>query len=425
MTAFVLFLAVLIVAIALRIPISFALGLAVLTLIFLTNAPLSVVVERSIGGVNSFPLLAIPMFLLVGELMSKGGIASRLIGFAQALVGSISGGLGQVNVAASMFFGGITGSAVADTSAIGGIMIPAMREQNYTSEHATAVTVSSSVIGILVPPSIPMILYGIVTTTSISTLFIAGFLPGVLVGLALMVTTYITARRWKAGFTQRFRFRILLAAFRDASLGLVLPLILVGGILGGIFTPTEAAVVGVIYAAFVAMVIYREIKVRELWPILIDTARLSGMVLFILGVATVGANLLTIARVPQQLVEAISSWGVGRVAILVLFGVVLLAVGLVIDLPPAIVILAPIMVPVAAASDVDPVYFGVFMTFLLGVGLVTPPVGTALYVGAAVGRVKLERLVGRLGPFYLTLLLVAVVLVAFPEVVLWLPGVLE
>lgn len=422
---FAVFLGVLIVTLAVGIPISFGLGIAVLLLLVIVDVPLAVITEQAIRGVNSFPLLAIPMFLLIGELMSKGGIARRLILFAQSVIGFLTGGLGQVNVAASMFFGGITGSAVADTSAVGGIMIPSMKQQNYTSEHATAVTVSSSVIGILVPPSIPMILYGITTTTSISQLFIAGLIPGLIVGLALMLTTYWTARRSHAGRTEPFRLGNIVSAAREAWLGLVLPLILVGGILGGIFTATEAAIVGAIYSLVIVVFVYRELRVRDLWPIFVNIARLSGMVLFILAIATVGASLLTIARVPQDLVEAVSALTTNRFAVLALLGAVLLLVGFVIDLPPAIVILAPIMTPLAVGVGMEPVYFGIFMTFVLGIGLVTPPVGTVLYVGAAVGKVQVEKLVRSLLPFYATLLAVGLLLVFFPSLVTWLPEQLK
>lgn len=418
------FLAVLFGAILIGVPVSFSLGLAAVVMVFIMDVNPAIVVEQAVRGVNSFPLLAVPFFILVGEIMSRGGIARRLVELAQALVGFISGGLGQVNVAASMFFGGISGSAVADTSAIGGMMIPAMKQQRYTGELATSITVSSAVIGILIPPSIPMILYGIVTQTSISRLFIGGLLPGILVGLVLMLTTFLVARKHHAGQTQRFSFRVLGTALRRASLGLLLPVIIVGGILGGMFTATEAAVIAAFYSLFISLFIYRELKPRDLLQIAISTARLTGMVLYLLAMAMIVAWLLTTALVPQQLVQAAGELSTNPYVILGIMCVLLVAVGVVMDLTPAILILAPIMTPIVVAVGVDPVYFGVLMSFVLGVGLATPPVGTVLYVGCAVGGVRMERLVRSMVPFYAALVVVLILMLSFPQTVLWLPSLL-
>lgn len=416
-----IFLAVLFATIIIGVPISFALGLSAIVMVFMMDVPTAIVVEQAVRGVNSFPLLAVPFFILVGEIMSRGGIARRLVDFAQALVGFIAGGLGQVNVAASMFFGGISGSAVADTSAIGGMMIPAMKEQRYTGEHATAITVSSAVIGIVIPPSIPMILFGVVTETSISRLFLGGLIPGLLIGVALMATTYVTAKKQHAGETQPFSVRTLGSATRDAGFGLFLPVLVVGGILAGVFTATEAAVAAVFYALLVSMLIHRELRPKDLIGITVRTARLTGMVLFLLAMAMIVAWLLTTALVPQQLGQAAAELSTNPYVILAILSVLLLAVGVVMDLTPAILILAPIMTPIAATVGIDPVYFGVIMSFVLGIGLVTPPVGTVLYVGCAVGDVKMEGLVRKLLPFYGALLGVLVLLIAFPQLVLWLP----
>jgi tripartite ATP-independent transporter DctM subunit len=419
-----LFLGVLFGGIAIGIPISFALGLAAVVMMLVSGESHSLLVEQAVNGVNSFPLLAIPFFILVGEIMGRGGIARRLVAFAQSLVGFIAGGLGQVNVAASMFFGGISGSAVADTSAIGGIMIPPMKREGYTAGHATAITVSSAVIGIIIPPSIPMILYGIVTGTSISALFIGGLIPGLLIGAALMVATYLTARRSTgAASRQRFSWSALAGSFRSAWLGLLLPVIVVGGILGGVFTATEAAVAAVLYALLISMVAYREISLRDMWPILIRTGRLTGMVLFLLALATPVGIILTTAMVPQELVAAASGVSTSPYIMLIIMCVVLLLVGVVMDLTPAMVILAPIMAPIVLSVGVDQVYFGVLMSFVLGIGLITPPVGTVLYVGCAVGRVSMVDLLRNMPPFYLALLAVLVLLILFPQLILYLPSI--
>lgn len=418
-----IFLAVLFAGIAVGIPISFGLGLAALVLLFVMDANPAVLVEQAVRGVNSFPLLAIPFFILVGELMSSGGLARRLVAFAQSVVGFISGGLGQVNVAASMFFGGISGSAVADTSAIGGMMIPSMKREGYTGGHATAITVSSSVIGIIIPPSIPLILYGIVTETSISQLFIAGLVPGVLIGLALMIATYLTARRYAGASRQPFSLQQLWVSFRGAALGLMLPVIIVGGILGGVFTATEAAVAAVAYSLVVSLFVYREIKFADLWPILVRTGRTTGMVLFLLAMAMSVAFLLTTAQVPRDLVALVEGVSTNPYIVLVLMCVLLLLVGVVMDLTPAMVILAPIMAPIVLSAGVPAVYFGVIMSLVLGIGLITPPVGTVLYVGCGVGKVTMGELMRNMPPFYIALLGVLAALIAFPQLVLWLPSI--
>lgn len=417
------FLAILFVCIIIGVPISYSLGLAAIGMMFVQGASSALLVEQAVRGVNSFPLLAIPFFILVGEIMSAGGLARRLVAFAQALVGFIAGGLGQVNVAASMFFGGISGSAVADTSAIGGIMIPPMKEQGYTGGHATAITVSSSVIGIIIPPSIPLILFGIVTGTSVSQLFVAGIIPGLLIGLALMFTTFLTARRIPGSARQPFQAQVLLTTFRGALLGLALPIIIIGGILGGVFTATEAAVAAVAYALVVSLLVYRELRVKDLWPILVRTGRLTGMVLFLLAIATSVAFLLTTAQVPGQIVDATAQISTNPYVVLLLVSLVLLLVGVVMDLTPAMIILAPILTPVVVAVGIPPVYFGLLMSLVLGIGLVTPPVGTVLYVGCAVGKVRMEELLRNMWPFYLTLLAVLALIIAFPDIVLFLPSI--
>lgn len=419
-----IFLGVLFAGIIVGIPISFSLGLAALAMMLASGENPAILVEQAINGVNSFPLLAIPFFILVGEIMSRGGIATRLVALAQALVGFMAGGLGQVNVAASMFFGGISGSAVADASAIGGIMIPPMKKQGYRAGHATAITVSAAVIGIIIPPSIPMILYGIVTETSISALFIAGIVPGIVIGVALMLTTYLTSRRATGGASrQQFSGAALAKSFKAAWLGLLLPVLIIGGILGGIFTATEAAVAAVIYSLVISLFVYKEIRVRDLWPILIRTGRLTGMVLFLLALATPVAILLTKSLIPQALVAAASGFSTNPYVMLIIMCVMLVIVGVVMDLTPAMVILAPIMAPIVIAVGVDSVYFGVLMSFVLGVGLITPPVGTVLYVGCAVGKVSMQELLRNMPPFYLAMLAVLILLLAFPQLVLFLPSV--
>jgi len=416
-----IFLGILFASLTLGLPIAFGLGVAAVVMALLSDIPLSIMVEQSVRGVNSFPLLAIPFFILVGEVMSNGGIARRLMELAGALVGFVRGGLGQVAITGSMFFGGISGSAVADTAATGAMMIPSMTKQGYTAPQATAINTVSSVIGIIIPPSIPLILFGIVTETSISRLFIAGIVPGLLIGFGLMTTTFIMASIGQAGQTRKFRLDLLWEAFKAAWLALVLPVIVIGGIIGGVFTATEAAVVALLYSLFISLVFYREFKIRELWGMLIRTARLTGMVLLLLAFATVIAWFLTINMVPQTLVTQVQAITQDPFLLLMIVAGLLLLVGFVMDLTPAMVIMAPMLTPIVTSVGVDPVYFGVLMSFILGIGLLTPPVGTCLYVGCGVGKVSMEQLVKAMLPYYAALLVVLVILIAFPGIVTWLP----
>lgn len=416
-----IFLGILFVSLALGLPIAFGLGIAAVVMAILSDIPLSILIEQSIRGVNSFPLLAIPFFIMVGEVMSNGGIARRLMELAGALVGFVRGGLGQVAITGSMFFGGISGSAVADTAATGAMMIPSMTKQGYTAPQATAINTVSSVIGIIIPPSIPLILFGIVTETSISRLFIAGIVPGILIGFGLMVTTFIMATIGHAGETRKFRFDALWQAFKAAWLALALPFIVIGGIIGGIFTATEAAVAALLYSLFISLVVYREFKITALWGMLIRTARLTGMVLLLLAFATVIAWFLTINMVPQTLVTQVQAITQDPFLLLLIVAGLLLLVGFVMDLTPAMVIMAPMLTPIVTSVGIDPVYFGVLMAFILGIGLLTPPVGTCLYVGCGVGKVSMEQLVKAMLPYYASLLIVLVILLAFPGLVTWLP----
>ncbi|MFQ3789387.1 TRAP transporter large permease [Halomonas sp. A29] len=418
-----IFLGILFASIALGLPIAFGLGVAAVVLAMMSDIPLSILIEQSVRGVNNFPLLAIPFFILVGEVMSAGGIARRLMELAGALVGFVRGGLGQVAITGSMFFGGISGSAVADTAATGSMMIPSMKQQGYSAPHATAINTVSSVIGIIIPPSIPLILFGIVTETSISRLFIAGIVPGLLIGFGLMVTTFIMASIEHAGQTRKFELGRLWQAFKAAWLALVLPVIVIGGIIGGIFTATEAAVAALLYSLFISLVVYREIRLGELWGMLIRTARLTGMVLLLLAFATVIAWFLTINMVPQTLVRQVQAITQEPFLLLLIVAALLLLVGFVMDLTPAMVIMAPMLTPIVTSVGVDAAYFGVLMAFILGIGLLTPPVGTCLYVGCGVGKVSMESLVRAMLPYYAALLVVLVFLIAFPGIVTWLPDI--
>ncbi|PIE36260.1 L-dehydroascorbate transporter large permease subunit [candidate division KSB3 bacterium] len=423
-----LFLGTLFLFVALGIPVVFSLGLSNLALMIAMDIPFMVLPQKVISGMNSFPLLAIPFFMFVGEIMNHGGIAKRLVNLADALVGHITGGLGHVNILASMFFGGISGSAIADTAAIGGLLVPPMIKQKFPADYSAAVTAASSVIGIIIPPSIPFILYGIITNTSIARMFLGGIVPGILVGITLMVTTYFTTKKHGYGklesgvMQQRFSFIRVWETFKAAWLALSIPVIVVGGILGGIFTATEAGVVAALVALILGLFVYRQITTKDIPGILFNTAKTTAVVLFLCGMAMATAWLLTRARVPFALANLLTSFTSSPIIILLIANVLLFLVGFVMDLTPAMLILAPILLPVMKNIGVDPVYFGVIMSINLGIGLITPPVGTVLYVACGVADIKLEELVKAIIPFLFTLLTVLALLLAFPQLVMFIPN---
>ena len=413
------------------IPVVFALGLSNIAIMNAMDLQFMILPSKMISGMNSFPLLAIPFFMFVGEIMNHGGIAKRLVNFADAIVGHITGGLGHVNILASMFFGGISGSAIADTAAIGGLLIPPMIEQDYPADYSAAITASSAVIGIIIPPSIPFILYGIITNTSIAQLFMAGIVPGIIVGLSLMTTTYFTTKKHGYGHiveseqVAEFTFGRLWRTFKEAALALTIPLLVVGGILGGVFTATEAGAVAAFVALVLALVVYKEVTIKDLPDILLATAKTTAIVLFLCGMAMVTAWLLTVARVPFTLAEMLTTITDSTIGILLLTNVLLFLVGFVMDLTPAMLILAPILLPVMEQVGIDPVYFGVIMSINLGIGLITPPVGTVLYVATGVADITLEDLVKSILPFLFTLLAVLALLIAFPDLVMFIPNLMR
>lgn len=406
------------------IPIAIALGLGAVAAFWIDGSfPIAQVPHKMVNGVYSFPLVAVPLFILAGSLAGETSIAVRLVRLASALVGHIRGGLGHVNVASSMFFGGISGSAVADTAAVGSLMIPAMEKQGYSREDAGAITISSSTIGILVPPSIPMVLYGVTVGSSIGALFLAGIVPGILVGLLLMVAVYVMAKRkgWPQS-EKRAPVGELWAAFKDAILSLLLPVFLLGAIVTGLTTATEAGVIGVLYALFLAGVVYREYSWRQLFNITIESAINTAVPLFVVATTSVVAWVVAIEQFPAALVQFFNDLDVGPIFVLLLMNFFLLLVGMFVDLVPAIILFGPILLPVAVASGMDPIQFGTMMVVNLGVGLITPPVGNCLYVGAAVARVPIWRLVRATLPFLTVNVIVLLLVTYVPAVTLWLPS---
>ena len=420
LTIFVVFF----VTLLMGVPIAFGMGFAaVVALLIDGNFPMMVAPHKMANAVNSFSLVAVPLFILTGALAGRTSIARRLVRFADALVGHIRGGLGHVNVLSAMFFGGVSGSAVADTAAIGSLIIPPMERQGYSRADAGAVTICASTIGILIPPSIPMVLYGLTVEMSIAELFLAGMVPGILVGLMLMTAVYAMAKR--KGWPQREHRAALpelWVSFREAILSLLLPLFLLGAIVSGLTTATEAGVIGVVYSLFLGGAVYRDYTLREIFDILVDSAINTAIPLFIVASTSVVAWIVAIEQFPDTLVQFFDTMGFGRIGVLIVINIFLLGVGMVMDLVPALILFAPILLPVAVAAGIDPIHFGAIMVVNLGVGLITPPVGNCLFLGAVIAKVDIISLLRASVPFMIVNIFVLLLVTYVPQISLFVPS---
>lgn len=406
-------------------PVAFALIGASLAFILLESPlPTVVVIHRTIGGIDSFTLLAVPFFILAGNLMNHAGITDRIFDFAKAAVGWMRGGLGHVNVGASVLFAGMSGAAVADAGGLGAIEVKAMREAGYDNDFAVGLTAASSTIGPLIPPSLPLVVYGVSSSASIGQLFAAGLIPGLLMAAALMlmVTYYAHVRGY--GRDTKFLWHVLGSTFVRAILSLLTPVILVGGILGGVFTPTEAAVVASAYALFLGVVVYRTLDIKKIWEITVDTVETTAVVLLIVGAASIFSWILTANGVPRALADAILRQTESVFIILLLVNLLLLGVGIVMEPVAAITILTPVLLPIVTALGLDPVHFGILMVLNLMIGLLTPPVGMVLYVLARVTDTGFEAVVRATMPFLIPLVAVLILVTYVPAVSMWLPTLL-
>ncbi|MBD3625349.1 MAG: TRAP transporter large permease [Rhodobacteraceae bacterium] len=423
MTILALFL-LLFALIILGVPVAIALAGASAVFILSGAVPPMVVAHRMINGVDSFPLLAVPFFILAGNLMNTAGITERIFNFALSLVGWMRGGLGHVNVGASVIFAGMSGAAVADAGGLGAIEIKAMRDANYDSDFAVGITAASSTIGPIIPPSLPMVIYGVVAGASIGQLFAAGFIPGLVMAVALMLMVAWFARRRGFQRDQAFVWRVLFHSFRRAFLSLMTPVIIVGGILSGAFTPTEAAVAACAYAMFLGAIVYRTLTVRRLLRVSFDTIETTAVVLLVVGAATIFAWILTSNRVPEMAASLLLGASDRPWVILLLINIILLLVGCFMETVAAITILVPVLLPVAVQLGVDPVHFGVIVVLNLMLGLLTPPVGMVLYVLSRVANIPFERAMIGTAPFLIPLVLVLILVTYIPAITMWLPTVL-
>ena len=419
MIALVLFV-VLIVLIMIGVPVGFALGGATIIIMqFFTKLDLSMVASYSVTGVDSLTMMAIPFFILSGVVMSVGGLARRLVDVAASLVGWMMGGLGAVVSLASMFFGAISGSSLATVSCIGGIMVPEMQKKGYNLGYSAVFTACAGTIGAVIPPSIPLVVYGVCTSTSIGDLFLGGVFPGVMIGIALIISNYIICKKKGYVGAERKSGREILKAVWEAKWALFAPVIILGGIYSGIFTPTEASVVSVVYSTIVALFIYKEITWKDLYNAIVGAAVTNGTTTFLLGLSTAFAALLSFEQIPSMLTTAIINFTDNKFLFLMLVNVILLVIGCFIDNIPATTILAPMLLPAMNAFGVDPVTFGVFMTMNLLIGLVTPPYGCSLFVASAVCKVKMEDMLKNIAVPLVTLIICLLLTTYVPWFTTW------
>lgn len=423
----------------LRVPIGFALAAASLvTLWLVSDVPLTIGAQRIVAGITPFSLLAIPLFILAGGIMNAGGITRRLLDLADSIVGGMRGGLAQANVLSSLFFGGISGSAVADVSSLGRILIPAMKERNYKAAFSAAVTAAAPVVAPIMPPSITMIVYGVVSGTSIGKLFFAGVVPALVYIAMLMVTVHLVVRK------QGFNDEAMLATTNINNIGkmkksdrplfwpslykaipaLILPVVILAGIRFGLFTPTEAAAVAVVYALVVGWLVYRELDFKKLINSMADSSLVVGLIMLVLAAAQLYSWALTSGKVPQAAAEAIFGITENPIILLALMNVLLLIAGMFIEANAALIILTPILLPVAISMGIDPVHLGVIIVVNLGIGLVTPPVGIALMLSSEIAKVPIVQSVKAIVPFLITGLLFIVLVTYVPQISLWLPNFL-
>ena len=411
------------IMLAIGVPVAYAVGISAIIGAWYIDIPLEAVMIQLTSGVNKFSLLAIPFFILAGAIMAEGGIARRLVNFAYIFVGFIRGGLSLVNIVASTFFGAISGSSVADTASIGSVMIPEMDKKVYPRDFAAAVTASGSVQAILTPPSHNSVIYSLATggTVSIAALFIAGILPGLLLSFSLMVMCVAFAHKRGYPKGERVPFRQALKIFVDTLWGLMTVVIIMGGILSGIFTATESAAIACLWAFFVTMFIYRDYKWSELPKLMFRTVKTVTIVMILIGFAAAFGAVMTYMQLPMSITEAFTSISDNKYVILMCINIMLLLIGTLMDMAPLILILTPVLLPVTNALGIDPVYFGMIMLVNLGIGLITPPVGSVLFVASAVSKQKIEQVVKAMLPFYLVLFLVLMLVTYIPAISLFLP----
>ena len=408
------------------VPICFALGIVSVGSLMISGTPLVVVVQRMFTGGDSIALIAIPLFMLSGELMFRGGMSKRLVDFADTLLGHFPSGLAMVSILACMFFAAITGSAIAATAAIGGIMIPLMKERGYDYTFSAPLLACGGSIGPIIPPSIPLLVYGVLASVSVADLFIGGIVPGVLMGVGLMVYSYIVGKkRGYMGRETRASAREIVNAAKDALLALFMPVIILGGIMSGYFTPTEAAAVATAYALVVGVFIYHELSLKEIWEAFVNAAKGTGQILIIVALASLFSWVITVAQVPQT-VSAFLQANIGsKILMLLVINVILLIAGTFIDTTSAIVIFAPLFIPICNSLGIDLVHFGMIMAVNLTIGMCTPPLGVCLFVSSSIAKLSLTEQMKDLLPMLAVLIIVLMLVTYIPGLTLFLPNLIN
>ncbi|MBR9776547.1 MAG: TRAP transporter large permease [Cytophagales bacterium] len=413
---------VFLVLLAIGFPIAFALGISAFTYLLFSDIPLMVIPQKMYAGIDVFVLLSIPGFILAGNLMNASGITGRIINFCNALLGHIRGGLGLANVGASMLFGGISGTAIADTASIGSVMIPAMKKEGYDVPFSCAVTASSSTIGPVIPPSLPMIIAATLTGLSVGKLFVAGIVPGLLLGVGFMLITYLISVKRKYPKRPRKTFGFVFKSFFQAFWALMMTVIILFGIIGGVFTPTEASIVAVIYAIAIGLWVYKELKIKMIPAILLQSAKTTAALMVLVGFANLFAWIMTVEELPQLIANSLLELTSNKFMLLLLINLLLIFVGAFMETIAALLILFPVLLGVAVNVGVDPVQFAIIMVFNLVIGLTTPPVGVCLFVASSIGGISLEKIAVAGLPYLMVSILVLLMITYIPEVSLWLPG---
>ncbi len=414
-----------IVMIFLRFPIAYAVALSSLFCLLSQGLPLTTICQQMVKGISSFSLMAVPFFITMGVLMGSGGISEKLIALANACVGWMTGGMAMVNIVASYFFGGISGSASADTASLGSILIPMMVDQGYDDDFSTAVTITSSCEGLLVPPSHNMVIYAMSAGgVSVGSLFLAGYIPGAMLALSLMVGSYIISKRRHYPKGDKFSFKNLIKQLGISVWALAAVVIVVVGVVGGWFTATESAAVAVIYSLIVSVFIYKGLDWKGVWKCLEQCVDTLSIVLILISTSSIFGYCLTTLHVPDLAANAVIGMTSNPIILALLLNLILLLLGCIMDMAPIILIATPILLPIAQSIGIDPIQFGIMMILNCGIGLLTPPVGAVLFIGSAVGKVKMERVVKATLPFYLCMVVVLLLLTFIPEISLLLPNLL-
>ena len=407
------------------IPISFSLILAgIFATLFGTSVPLMIAPQMMVKGVNSFPVMAIPFFILAGNIMTRGGISKRLVRFAYSIVGAITGGLAMVSILASMFFAAISGSSPATAAAIGSIMIPPMEEKGYDRKYSAAVIAAAGTIGIVIPPSIPMVVYGVNAEVSIAGLFLGGIFPGILMGVALMILNYHFSKREGYVGEGSFSFKEFFVSFVDAFPALLMPIIILGGIYSGVFTPTESAIVASAYGLIIGKFVYRELKWKDLFKVTEDSAKSTANILMLIAAAMFFGWFLASEQVPQRIGSFVLSITRNPYLILLFFNAVLLVAGMFLDSIACIVLLTPIFLPIMHDLNINPLVVGIVMTVNLAIGQVTPPVGLNLFVVSSIAKIKFDDIIKPILPFIIALIVVVLIVTYIPVIAYYLPSLL-